>query len=174
VILIQTEAKEKTEASLRQAGAPAAPGGTRQLLVEAGDLQQQVNDRVDNVADRFEVILEQIRNNRLGAEADENRLQTSIIAPLRQLSQGALKSVAYDLVGLRDQTDPAVLTRGSKRVADNQAIVLNQMEQVLNAMIKVENAQQVERGLRAIIEMSEQVRAFTRNRKTAEPESPEP
>ncbi len=43
--------------------------------------------------------------------------------------------------------------------------MLEELEAVLGEMIKVENAQQVERGLRTIIKMSEEVRDITKGRR---------
>jgi hypothetical protein len=161
-IVIQVEAREKTGAAAEDAPKPARLDDARRAASAAADLQQQVGDRVATVADRFAVILEQMENNRLGAEQDRRRIRERIVAPLKDLADGTMKRLAADLVAARIVTDGPRLAGELARLAAIQQDVLKRLEAVLGEMIKVENAQQVERGLRVIIDMSEQVRNLTK------------
>jgi len=101
-------------------------------------------------------------NNRVGAELDRQRLQQKVVNPLNQLLQMAMPRLSAELGSARETTDGPALATQLDSVLPLQVAVLQQMEQILAEMIKVENAQEVERGLKTIIRMSEQVREMTR------------
>ena len=161
-IVIQTESKERVETGVKLAAQAATLPGARQTVRGAADLQQQLIDRIGTIAGRFTVILEHMNNNRVGADADKRRIREAIIGPLTGLLGGALKDLAADLLAARNIEDGAVLAVELQRIATVQQVVLAKFDAILGEMIKVENAQQVERGLRTIIRMSEQVRDIAR------------
>jgi len=162
IVAMQSDVKSKTSIAASQARNTEALPQARQLVSEAADLQQQAHDMTRTVASRFDVILQRMVNNRVGAELDRQRLQQKVVNPLNQLLQMAMPRLSAELGSARETTDGPALATQLDSVLPLQVAVLQQMEQILAEMIKVENAQEVERGLKTIIRMSEQVREMTR------------
>ncbi len=168
----------RTQAGIQQrtqaVAVDAAAGGDElaaatQAIDELIGLQQQVMDLTRTVRDRYQLILTRLRNNRIGAESDIYRLETRVIGPLEELLDGPLGELveAYDQA--RRIEDGPLLSARLRRIADAQAEVLARMQEILGEMVKIESAQEVERGLQVIIDMSERIRQITRPTPTPAP-----
>lgn len=170
VILIQSEALE------RSAGALDArdPDETRRLVNEAANLQQQIGDRVTAIGGRFVEVLERMQNNRIGNDQDKFNLRSKVIEPLRSLADVALRSISSDLVAARENTDALKIRKLLPGIIEEQRKAQARMEAILSDMIRIENAQQVEREWRAIIEMGQKVKNILETeRRIGEPKTPE-
>jgi len=157
----QSEAAGKTELGGARATAKGGLDEARQLAGEATDLQQQINDRIAAMTLRFDELLQQMNNNRIGAEADRQRIKGRIISPLRDLTANALRNTALELGKARNLDNAELLAADLKKINATQSSIRQMLENVLAEMIKVENAQQVEHGLKVIIDMSTRVQDLT-------------
>lgn len=161
-VILQVDVKETTKAAADAARRAASLPVAVKQVAEAADLQQQIIDVVKAVAERFEIILERMRNNRIGAEADKRKLQTKIIEPLRALSERDMKAAASELIAAKELRDGPTLSEELTRIGRIQTALVQRMKAILVDMEKVETAQQAERDLRVIIKMTEQVRDLTK------------
>jgi hypothetical protein len=170
-MVIQTEAKEKTETASRVALRPGALADARQTAAEVADLQQQVRDRLAEVTDRYQGLVAQMENNRVGVEADKNRIREKVVAPLQELLGGATKSLISELANAITLKEAKALSAELKRILAVQQGILSELESILGEMIQVENAQQIEQGLKNVIKKTEQVQEFTRSGGDKRPET---
>lgn len=166
-ISMQIEARSRTNSASERARDAAAMNEAQQLAGESADMQQQITDRVAATAGRFEEILQQLANNRIGAEPDKQRLAVRVIAPLRQLSSGPMRKLSNDLLAARSRNEWAGFHEELARLAAAQDAARVQMEQVIAEMAKVESAQQLEHGLKLILDASQRVREMTAARRFA-------
>jgi hypothetical protein len=168
---IQAEAVERTAAAL-DAGAAA---NARRFIQESANLQFQVQDRVSAIVGRFEEILERMQNNRIGGEPEKWHLRTRVIDPLRNLAGVALRTLSADLAAARNQEDAAALKKALPAILELQRKVHERMQQLGAEMLKIENAQQVEREWRAILEQTQKVKNILETeRRSPAPGPPEP
>jgi len=157
-IELQKDVQLKTGSAAERAVQAGGLNEARRMTASVGDQQQQVLDLVGEVAGRLAGILERMRNNRVAAEADMQRLDRRIIAPLKALTGGAMREAIAGLVAARDVSQPLPLAAELRRLAGLEGQVLRQLEAVLAEMVKVESAQEVERRLRMVIKISRDVR----------------
>jgi hypothetical protein len=157
----QSEAKGRTDTGIERAKASDGLGDAAQYANESADQQQQINDRVTAVAARFDEILQQMNNNRVGSEPEKQRLANRIITPLRELTAGPMRQAAFDLLSARNITDAKKMLDELRRISAVQQDVRDTLERVRAEMIKTENAQVVEYGLKEILRRSEAIRNLT-------------
>lgn len=171
VVVQQAEAKGKTDSAVERARDARGVGEAQKLAAECADQQQQINDRTAALAARFEDVLQQMSNNRVGNDADKKRLKDKIIAPLGNLAI-LMKELALDLAAAsKKKLAQDLLHTELQRLATAQDKIKQQMDGILGEMVRVENAQQVEHGLKVIIDMSQKVKTQITAQRTQEPTS---
>ncbi len=162
VLALQMELRDRTQTAIEQCVKETTIGLAYHEVGKCANGEQQVKDQLGATTERLEGLLARIRNNRIVAESDEHRMQTTVIA--------SLKTAQTDYVAyLIAEFEAAKALRSGEELATRlQALIALQndliklFEQVMAEMIKMENAQQVERGLRTIIKLSDQVRGMVR------------
>jgi len=160
IVALQMEVRDRTQTAIDNSGGETTLGLARHEVVKCADSEQQVQDQLGATTERLEQLLARIRNNRIVAETDERRMQRSIIATLKSAQE------EYVTV-LVEEFEAAKALKGSEEIAGRlqglvqvQNDLIKLLEQVVAEMIKMENAQQVERGLRTIIKLSDKVRGM--------------
>ena len=160
-LVMQTEARTRTDAAAREAARGQVTAEMARLADESAKGQQQVAARIAVVTDRFVQILAEMNNNRVGAEPDKRRLQERIIAPLTALSGEPMRRLAADLRGIMEATDAAAAGEALAAAGRTQAEFGRRMEAVLAEMVQLESAQELERWLKMILDMSKRVKDKT-------------
>lgn len=168
ILALQMELRDRTRTAIDNSGKETTLGLAHHEVVKCADGEQQVKDQLGATTERLERLLDRIRNNRIVAETDERRMQKRIITTLRTAQKDY---VAY----LVEEFEAAKSIRGGEELATRLQDLLAMhddliklFEEVLAEMIKMENAQQVERGLRTIIKLSDKVRGMMLNGGAAE------
>ena len=167
-MVMQAEAQAKTEAARREAARGQVSPEMVRLAGESAKGQQQVAGRLAAVTDRFRQILTEMNNNRVGAEPDKRRLQEKIIAPLAELGGEPMTRLAADLRAIMDARDDAAAGQALEPAAAAQAAFYRRMEAILAEMVQLENAQELERWLKMILDMSKRVKDKTEAERKAE------
>ncbi len=136
--------------------------------------QKLVGTNISSVADRFEEFLVEVKNNRLDESEDEidtsrsieERFNTRIIQPIRQLDQ----STIIEAVQLMDQSqrligDPDRLGDSLATTADKQDEIIDAMRVILSAMQDSETYQEVVNLAIEVKRRQERIRDMTREQK---------
>lgn len=157
-IEMQTENAERTRNALKDAAQTTTIGIAQREIGTCLEAENQVGDFVSNSVTRLQTLLEQLKNNRAVSPNDELWLRASVISPLKKLSADAIPSIAQGFSLARSLADPARLIPKLAELVKAQEQLIREMEAIVSEMTKFEDAQQVEKGLRAIIRLSDQVR----------------
>ncbi|MFW6162494.1 MAG: hypothetical protein ACODAJ_06965 [Planctomycetota bacterium] len=158
-------------ASIQDQDTTALADEERRLLSSTEKKQRLVGNRCVAIADRFEVILAEVANNKL-EEADSpirQRLAQHIIEPLRLLARRGVLQAAdlLDVAGkaaLRDDGDAAEGTPGRQALLDaaaEQQELVESMRSILKYMVKWEGYQEAVSLLREVLTAQEQVNERT-------------
>jgi predicted phage tail protein len=124
----------------------------------AHDTEQQIEDLLGGTAERLQVLLEQLRNNRAVSGEDEVRLRTGVIEPLQQARQHAISPLVAKLEAVRAMSDAQALSAELARLISAADAAIRALEAIVSEMLKVESAQHVEGGIRALIKLGDEVR----------------
>ena len=104
-----------------------------------------------SIADAVEQILLEMENNRIGEADDLARLAESIIRPLRTLGETTLPDAATRFGAIRETRDPAVRIARGIELARLLESKIEQLDEVLQRMVRLEGFTEIVRRLRAII-----------------------
>jgi len=157
-MVLQSEAQGRTDAARQAAEAGQTPAEVERQASESARLQKQVSASLGTIADRFAQILEQLDNNRVGTDADKQRLKEKILDPMRSLAGESMQRVVADLdAAMKAENKTAELTR----IAGVQEGFSRQMESILAEMVQLESAEELERWLKSILDLSSRVKAMT-------------
>ena len=167
----QGEAAARTESARKAAGDESVPrvagqpvtvaAETKRQAGESAKLQGQVAASVGTIADRFAQILQQLENNRVGTDDDKRRLKDRILVPMTELSGDPMKKVVADLGAAMDGKAAADVAKDMERIAGLQNGFYKKMESILAEMVQLESAQELERWLKVILDMSGRVKEKT-------------
>ena len=162
ILALQMELRDRTRTAIENSARETTLGLAHHEVVKCADGEQQVKDQLTSTTDRLAGLLDRIRNNRIVDESDERRMQKSIIATLRRAQDEYVAHLISEFEAAK------AINGGEELAARLQDLVafhndlISLFEEVLAEMIKMENAQQVERGLRTIIKLSDKVRGMMR------------
>ena len=160
IIALQIEIRDRTQTAIDNSGKETTLGLARHEVVKCADSEQQVQDQLTATTERLEQLLARIRNNRIVAETDERRMQRSIIATLKSAQTEYVAVLVKEFEAAKAIAVGEELAGGLQDLIEVQSDLVKLLEQVVAEMIKMENAQQVERGLRTIIKLSDKVRTM--------------
>ena len=169
-----------------QADASGAPERheLRRLFAQRAQLQNDKSlQEVLGCVSAFENLRLQLINNRVNADARQDRFENGVIAPLSQTANGTMAELAQQLEQLENQlreveslvanknepVDPATLDRlqatADKTAVDSIAItdqVLVELNEVLNLLIKHETQNELLDIVRQMIEKQEELKERTK------------
>lgn len=162
VLALQVEVQDRTQTAIDNSLKETTRGLARHEVVKCADAEQQVKDQLGATTERLEVLLDRIRNNRIVAETDERRMQKSVISTLEDAQKDYVTPLLDGFEAARKLQDADQLAEQLQGLVQMQKDLVKLFEQVLAEMIRMESAQQVERGLRTIIKLSDKVRGMMR------------
>jgi uncharacterized coiled-coil protein SlyX len=162
IIALQMEVRDRCRTAIDHTVKETTLGLAHHEVVKCADAEQQVKDQLAATTERLEQLLDRIRNNRIVAQADERRMQTSVIAPLKKAQIDYVAHLTEQFQAAKAIRDGEPLATRLQETIAVQDDLINLLEAIVAEMIKVENAQQVERGLRTIIKLSDKVRSIVR------------
>jgi hypothetical protein len=172
---MQRDVRDLSAKAAAEAVVPTTLGVARRKVGDCADVQQQIRDLLQGAVGQLSDLLERLRNNRVVAGENELALRENVIAPLRRVTDGPVTDLARDFQTLKDCEDGARLAADLTARLAVQDRILEALEAVMREMIKAENAQEVEKTLRAIIRASDKVRDIIRPaRKAGEKKGTEP
>jgi hypothetical protein len=160
VVALQIEVRDRTQTAIDNSSRETTLGLARHEVVKCADSEQQVQDQLGATTKRLEQLLARIRNNRIVAETDERRMQRSIIGTLKAAQDEYVVLLVKEFGAAKAVRDGKELAGHLQELIQVQNDLIRLLEQVVAEMIKMENAQQVERGLRTIIKLSDKVRGM--------------
>lgn len=118
------------------------------------------------VADAFEVIRDELVNNRIDSVEHRTRLEQGIVQPLRGLSTGRLPALEDELRAIQakaaDQPAQNEDIRNVLRIADE---ILVEMQKILDAMLELESYNEVIEMLRDIIDEQQSIQQRTKQQR---------
>ncbi len=160
-MVLQSEAQARTDSARKVAEAGQLTAEVGRQAGESARLQRQVAASLGTIADRFAQILDQLNNNRVGTDADKQRLKDRILDPMRDLAAEPMRRAAADLGGTMEGKPADALAAEFARIGGLQDGFYRRMEAILGEMVQLESAQELERWLKAILDMSGRVKAMT-------------
>lgn len=167
-MVMQASAQARTDAARAEAAKGQVSAEASRLAGESAKDQQQVAARLAIVADRFVQVLEEMNNNRIGADADKRRLQEKIIDPMKVMAGDPMTRLAVDLRAIMELRDAAAAAQGLTAAGATQAAFHRRMETILAEMVQLESAQELERWLKMILDMTKRVKDKTEAERKAE------
>ena len=173
IIALQMEVRDRTQTAIDNSSRGTTLGLARHEVVKCADSEHQVRDQLGATTERLEQLLARIRNNRIVAETDERRMQRSIIATLKSAGDEYVAVLVKEFDAAKAITGGEDLAARLQDLVQIQDDLIKLLEGVVAEMIRMENAQQVERGLRTIIKLSDKVRGMMKTR-TRPPEKKAP
>ena len=162
IIETQKDVRQRCRHAAQQAAQATTLALAQRDVAGACDVQQQIEDLLGATVSRLEAILQQLRNNRAVGGADELRLRTGVIAPLRAAARDMAAPLVRRMESARSLADGAALARELTELIAIQDRLIAALEAVVKGMYKVENAQGVESVLRTLIKLGDQVRRTIR------------
>jgi hypothetical protein len=159
VIEMQKEVRDRCQEAAGNAEKATTVGLAHRELAVSTETQEQIRDLLANAAGRMESILENLRNNRAISGDDEVRLRSRVSAPLEKVATEAAPAVAKRMAAAKTLSDTAALAVEIRLiVGDQDQQVIRVLEAIVNEMLKLETAEQVERGIRGLIRTTQDVR----------------
>jgi hypothetical protein len=160
----QKDIRDRTE------GAVALTTKTTTLGVayrEAGtcrDLEQQARDMLDAALEKLVNLMDRIANNRMMTAEDTRRIRQRIIVPLQESRDRYMDPLIAGFRQTSSINDAGALASHLQDLITQQNDFINLIKSVVDEMIKLEQAQHIERGLKTIIRLSDQVRDIARGK----------
>jgi hypothetical protein len=164
---MQTEVAERTRGALKDGAQATTLGIAQREVWTCLEAENQICDLVSNAVNRMEGLLEQLKNNRAVSADEELWLRANVIGPLDKMIAEDFPGIARGFASARSATDPARFTARLTDLVGAQERLIRDMEKIVKEMEKFEDAQQVEKGLRSIIRMTDQVRDAMKSGKGA-------
>lgn len=175
VIEMQKETRDRCRAAAAEAPRATTLGVAKRETAGAAQAQDQIRDLLANASGRMEAILENLRNNRaIGSDEDLN-MRTKVARPLAGAADRAAPELAKRLSDAGRIVGGAALAAELLDIARNQEQrIIEVLEAIVSEMIRLETAEQVERGVRALIRQTEQVREVMKAGSGLKPVRPAP
>lgn len=166
-IEMQETARAKSAAVHEALASSSVTPELRRRLEASGNLQGSVSAACAKIADSFEAIVTEMRNNRLGTDADHERIAAEIVRPLGELVEPTRRLVG--LIKAAASVDNTGETRQQTRnVAELQEGIRVKMEEILDRMLKAESRQELAALLEDIINRSEALLRSIRQKQQGE------
>jgi len=141
-ITVQESSRAKVIAAAKILTAGKIIPQVRRLLSDsAAKLQISVAAETARTAEKLQAVLDEMSHNRIGQERDWHQLG-AIISPILALPK-PMRQIEALLSATDKITDVARLAEQAGRIADIQAGIRTQMEQILKGMIKFESRQEL-------------------------------
>ena len=175
VIDIQKETRDRCRAAAAEAPQATTLGVAKRETAAAAQAQDQIRDLLANASGRMEAILENLRNNRAIGSDEDLKMRTKVARPLARAADRAAPELARRLSDARRIAGGAALAAELLDIAENQEQrIIRVLEAIVSEMIRLETAEQVERGVRALIRQTEQVRDVMKTGSGLKPINPAP
>jgi hypothetical protein len=169
-VALQTEIRERSLAAIERSAKDTTLALAYRDVGVCADSEGQVEDQLAATLERLQVLVERIRNNRIVAEGDVRRMQMGVIDPLKRARSEWVDPLVAGFAAARNMKGGEALAGRLRELVVMQESLLKALESIVAEMIKAESAQQVERGLRTIIKLSDRVRDMVRTGTNAVPE----
>lgn len=147
-MVVQSEAQARTESARKTAEGGRLAAEVARQAAESARLQRQVAASLATIADRFAQILDQLSNNRVGSDADKQRLREKILDPMTLLAGEPMRRVIADLGGTMEGKAADALAAEFGRIAGVQDGFYRRMERILGEMVQLESARNSSAGSR--------------------------
>ena len=107
----------------------------------------------DAIAQRLQQVLDEMVNSRIAEPKDARRLAQGVIGPMQDLAEGPLPASADGVLATRQASppDPASLLKD----AEGYDRILEEMNRILGAMLRIEGYTEVVAQLRAILQLQD-------------------
>jgi hypothetical protein len=169
-IALQSDIRDRCNTAIEESGKDTTLSLAYRDIGMCADSEGQVKDQLVATAERLEILIERIRNNRIIAEGDVRRMQMGVIDPLKLAQTEYIEPLTAGFLAARNLRGGEALANKVRELVVTQDALIKALEGIVSEMIKAESAQQVERGLRTIIKLSDRVREIVRSGTNAVPE----
>jgi len=166
-LALQDNARARTTAAIGIFAGGTVDAEARRLIASSGGLQQSVGAEIAKAADTLDEIAEEMKNNRIGTQTEREQIRVGIVQPLRQLAEPVGK-VAASTRATKAIDDAAELQRRCAAIEQAQRDILEQMNEILQRMAKLESKQELANKLRLIIGWSEKLLESIHKKREAE------